>query len=134
MSQTTKDLQNIEKAVVRLRNKLNRVDINYNIQISISSTDPEHVTYAAQLTSPAEGLAPMTFIADSAEEIITQIKVTTKSINQEKVEIAYHKAQIKSCERTILGHEERIKAIENPDPEVEEIKTDKTKEEENTTK
>lgn len=53
--------------------------------------------------------------------------MTTKNIDYEKVEIAYHEAQIKACKRTIQGHEERIDEIKNP-PETEDVeKTDTEK-------
>ena len=136
MTTAKQDLQKIEKAVVKLQNKLKRADINYTVQVSIASVDPTKVTYAAQLTPPADSLAPITFIDhESADSLVAQIKASTKHIDLEKVEVAYHKAQIEACERTKLAHEERIKAIENPEPEEpaeaeEETNTDETNEEE----
>lgn len=136
MSTTREDLQKIEKAIVKLRKKVGRFDINYTVQAAISSVDPTVVVYAAQLTAPADGLAPITFIGDKGlDDLLEQIKLTTKNVDYEAVEIAYHEAQIKACDRTKLGHEERIKAIQNPEPEeVAETNTDETKNEQDTTK
>lgn len=119
---TTKDLRDIEKAVVRLRNKMKRVDMNYTVQVSINSTDPQTVIYASQITSPATGLAPVTFIAKTAEELVKKIKGATKHIDLKQIEIAYHQAQIKSAKRTIEGHEDRIEELSDPaNNEFEEV-------------
>lgn len=117
MPETKKDLQKMERAIVRLRNKQNRSDLDYTVQISISSVDPGIVRFAAQLTAPAQGLQPVTFIGDSAVEITEQIKEYTKTFDDKKIEKAYHAAQIKACNRTIKFHEERIDAIDNPTEE-----------------
>ncbi len=106
-----KDLKKIEKVVVKLVNKLKRSDLDYTVQASINSTDRTVVKYAAQITPPAEGLAPITMISLTSEELIDKIKVATKNIDYEKVEQAYHEAQIQACERTIKGHKERIEEI-----------------------
>lgn len=129
-----KNLKDVERAMNRLRNKIKQPDNDYVVQISISSVDPGVIKYAASMTAPAQGLRPIAFIADNAEELITQIKVFTKEVNYDKIEIAYHKAQIEAGKRTIVGHEERIKDIEEgrgegtPVDEVEET-TDGNEEE-----
>lgn len=110
--ETEQTLKKIEKQLVKLRNKVRRADLEYTVQISVSSADPTVIIYAAQMTAPAKGLAPVTFIAKSADELIAQIKVSTKYMDYDKVEIAYHKAQVDACYRTIQGHEDRIKEIE----------------------
>lgn len=131
MTSAKSDLQKIEKAVVKLRNKLKRPDINYTVQISVNSVDPSKVSWAAQLTPPADSLAPITFIDyTSADSLVEQVKATTKNIDLDKVEIAYHKAQIEACDRTKKAHEERIEAIENPEPEAEEATVEEVQEEE----
>lgn len=107
------DLKNIEKAIVRLRNKIKRVDLDYTVQVSISSVDPTVIMYAAQTTSPAKGLAPITFIEKSPEVLVQKIKAFTKNTDYDAVEEAYHKAQIEACKRTIMGHEERLAEMED---------------------
>lgn len=106
------NLRVIEKYVVKLKKKLNRADIDYSVQASVSSTDPKVVRYAAQLTAPANGLAPITFIALTADELVDKIKLATEAIDYNEVEKAYHQAQIEACERTILGHKDRMAEIE----------------------
>lgn len=118
---TTTDLRNIEKAMVKLRNKMKRIDLDYTVQTSVSSVDPTIVRYAAQLTAPANGLQPLTFIADSADELIEKIKRTVKKIDHKAVEKAYHAAQIEACNRTIKFHEERLADLDKPDEELEKV-------------
>lgn len=118
-TQTVDELQKVEAALVKLRRKMGRADINYTVQVSIASTDPRVVRYAAQMTAPADGLAPVTFIGDSADELVAKIKIAAKNIDYDAIEVAYHEAQIQSCERTIVGHKERIETIKNPPKEAE---------------
>lgn len=132
--ETVQDLRKIERAISKLRNNLKRADLDFTVQVSIASTDPGAVRYAAQMTAPAIGLAPITFIADTADELVEQIKFSTKKIDYAAVEVAFHEAQIQSCERTIVGHRERIEEIKNPPKDEEsEVKGESSVEEENTT-
>lgn len=126
--ETKQELKKIEKKVVKLRNKLGRADLDYLVQVSINSTDPTVVTYAMQITAPANGLAPIAFVTKSAKELIERVELATKEINYEEVEKAYHLAQIKACERTIIGHRERITEIETEDVDVavEEVAVEET--------
>lgn len=117
MATAKEELQKAERAINKLRNKIKRADLDYTVQISISSVDPTKVRYAAQMTPPAQGLAPVTFIKDSAEELIEAIKAATKHIDYEQVEIAYHKAQMEACDRTKQGHQDRINEILKPKKE-----------------
>jgi hypothetical protein len=114
----------VERAIVRLRNKVGRSDLDYTVQVSISSTDPTVLSYAAQMTAPANGLAPVTFIEKTPEELIKKIREATKHINYDEIEKAYHKAQIEACHRTIQGHQDRITELDPPAP-VEEAKEEK---------
>lgn len=121
-----KNLRKAENAMVKLRNNLKRADLDYTVQASVSSVDPSVVRYAAQMTAPANGLAPVTFIADSPEALIEKIKLAQKNIDYEEVEKAYHAAQIEACHRTIEFHKERMERIDNP--ETEPADDDETKE------
>lgn len=130
-SETVQELKKIERAFVKLRNNLRRADIDYTVQVSISSTDPQTVIYAAQMTAPANGLMPVRILAPSADTLIEKIKVATKHIDEKAVEIAYHKAQMEACDRTKAGHQERIDELEKEDveEEVSETQTEETTQE-----
>lgn len=117
VNQTKTDLQKIEKKLVKLRNKMGRKDLEYLVQVSINSTDPTVVRYAVQMTPPAEGLAPITFIGNTVAELVERIEAATKGIDLTEVEKAYHEAQVVACERTIAHHKERLEKLNNPEPE-----------------
>ncbi len=110
---TDKQLRNIEKYVVKLKKKLNRTDLDYTVQTSINSTDPKQTNWAVQITPPAIGLAPITYIAKSPDELVAQLKVSIENIDYTAVEIAWHNAQIEACNRTIEFHTERIQRLES---------------------
>lgn len=117
----TNDLQKIERAMNKLRNKLKRADLDYTVQFSIDSTNPTKVVYAAQMTALAQGLRPATFISHvGVDNLIEQIKGFTKELNWEKLEIAYHQGQIHAATNTIKSHEEAIEEIKNPKEKTEE--------------
>lgn len=112
----TQELRKIYQAMNKFRNNLHRKDLDYTCQISIN-TATKKVAYAVSMTAPANGLAPIMFIADNFADLLAQIKAATKNINYDEVEKAYHKAQILACENTIKGHEERLAELELPKEE-----------------
>ncbi len=127
MASIEKDLRNAEKAIVKLRNKLKKVDMNYTVQVSISSTDPTTVIWQALVTPPANSLAPISFIEKSPGDLIDRIKATTKAVDLEAVDKAYHESQIEACKRTIKGHEEYIQELmesKRPDEESKSVTED----------
>lgn len=124
---TGQELREMERAFAKLRNKLKRADLDYTVQVSINSTDPQTVVYACQMVAPANNLAPIRIIATSASELMAKIKVATENIDLKAVEIAYHKAQIDACDRTKLGHQERLAEIEiEASEETENVETEET--------
>lgn len=107
-------LKKIEVATVKLIKKLpKRPDVDYTVQVSINSTRPKHVDWAVQITPPAQGLAPITLIGSTPESLIERLKEYEGAIDYDLVETAWHNAQIKSAERTIEFHKERIERIKN---------------------
>ena len=116
-----------EKLAIRIKKKLKRNDLDFTVQVSLSSNDPGKIYYATQITPVAEGIAPMTFIAPNGDELIAKLKdALDNKLDPEQVEKAYHESQIHHANRTIKFHEERIKEIEEP----EEEEQAETKEEE----
>lgn len=123
----TEELNKIYRAMAKLKNNLHRADLDYTCQVSIN-TATQKITYAVSMTAPAEGLAPIMFLADTAEDLLTKIKTATKHINYDEVEKAYHRAQIVACENTIKGHEERLQELDLPEEERGEKVKEPTKE------
>lgn len=126
---TAVQLKKMYKAFAKIRNNMNRVDLDFTVQVSINSTDPDTVIYAAQMTAMADGLAPYRIITTDYDKIIEVMKLAAKKIDQRAVEIAYHKEQIAAGKRTIQGHEERLADIESgkADSDFEEVATDEQK-------
>lgn len=111
-----------EKLAIKYKKKVKRNDIDFRIQVSLSSADPGVIYYALQFTSLAEGVAPVTFLKANAEEFIEAIEAQLKIIDDTAVEVAYHEAQIYHAKRNIKFHEERIEEITKGDEDVEEQK------------
>lgn len=105
-------MQKAEKLAMKIKKKARRADIDYSVQVSMSSTDPGVIYYALQLTPLADGLAPMTFIKKTPEDLITAIEAQIDNLDEAYIEKAYHEAQITHAERTIKFHQERIVQIQ----------------------
>lgn len=117
----TNDLQKVERAMNKLKRKVKRADLDYNVQFSVNSVKPAHVVYTAQMTALAVGLRPATFISHvSVEDLIAQIKGFTDNLDWKKMEVAYHNGQISAAEKTIEGHKEAIEEVEKADEVPEE--------------
>lgn len=110
----------VEKLAIRLKKKAKRNDLDFSVQVSLSTADPGQIYYALQLTPVADGVAPMTFIKKSPEELIEAIKAQLDNIDEVAIEKAYHEAQIAHAKRTITFHEERIDEITTKDEEPQE--------------
>lgn len=115
-----KTIYDAEKLAIKFKKKLKRNDVEFNIQISLSSTDPGQIYYALQFTSVADGVAPITFIKKSPEELIAAIEAQLENIDTDQVEKTYHESQINHAERTIKFHKERIEEIDKEKDEPRE--------------
>ena len=106
-------LRKIEVRIFKLIKKLKAGRLDYTVQVSIHSLRPTHVSWAAQITEPADGLAPISFIRDSADELVEAIKDFEKHNDLNSVEIAYHEAQAENARKAIAAHEDAIEKIKN---------------------
>lgn len=125
-----------EKLAIKIKKKAKRNDLDFTVQVSISSNDPKQTYFAAQITPFAEGIAPQTFIAKTGEELINKMQAALDGkVSPSQIERAYHESQIAHAKRTIEFHESNIKTIdETPidgeDSFVDAITEDATKNEE----
>lgn len=114
-------LRKVEKLLVKTKKKIGRFDLDYTVQASINSTKPKAVAYAAQLTPPSPNLAPITFISHTGtEDLMKQVSAFLEDVDQDKVEIAYHEAQIVACNNTIKAHQDMIEKVKNKKQEGDE--------------
>lgn len=113
---TTNDLRRVERAMNKLKRKIKRADLDYNVQFSVNAMKPSAIIYSAQMTPLAVNLRPATFISHvSVDDLVAQIEGFTENLDWDKMEIAYHTGQINSAEHTIEGHKEAIAELENKD-------------------
>lgn len=117
-------LEKHAKKIIRKSLKDNTLD--YTVQFSLSSMDPGNIKYACQITSPAQGIQPITFIFDDYKTLEGALIEATKELNPTKVEIAFHENRISTYKNNIKQHEERMKVITDPnyDPEEDGIPTE----------
>lgn len=110
-------LLTLEKHVKKiLRKSLKDNTLDYTIQFSVSNVDtPGKVKYAAMISSPAKGVQPITFMADSFEELDAILKAGIDGINRKEVEITFHQSRINSYESRIAQHKERMEKLNDPD-------------------
>lgn len=93
----------------------------------MSSLEPGKVKYAALITSPANGIQPITFVHDSYELLEESLKQAAAELNRVEVEKTFHQNRVNSYKNKIDQHEERIKQLEDPNykPEDDEIPMEK---------
>ena len=113
-------MKKAERLAIKIKKKINRNDLDFSVQTSISTADPGQIYYAMQITSVAEGVAPMTFIDKDPVKFIEKIEAQVGNIDEKVIEKAYHEAQIAHAKRTIKFHEERIEEITADDSELQE--------------
>ena len=83
----SKHLKELQKEVVAILKKLRKPGLDYNIQFALDSMRPNMIEYTVWIQPPA----------DPTDDI--------------DVEIAYHGAQIESCEETIAHHKGEIEKL-----------------------
>lgn len=121
-------LQKLEKLAGRvIRKSLKDNTLDYTVQFTISSLEPEKVKYACQISSPASGIQPITFICDSYKELEESLKEAAKELNRVEVEKAFHQNRINTFRNKAEQHEARLKVISAPDynPEDDAIEMEK---------
>lgn len=108
----------MERKLLSAKTKVNRIlkqmgdaTLDWTIQISLNSIEPDKVSYACQIHVPARGVQPLTWICDTWEELMEKLDKAGKEINEDVVEIAFHNAEIARCEKLINYHKEKISEI-----------------------
>lgn len=111
-------LQKTIKKIIRKSLKDNTLD--YTVQISMSSIEPDQVKYAAQISSPAKGVQPITFTFNTFKELQAALEASVDEIDREKVERVFHENMVNSLTNRIEAHKARIKQIDDGEFEVDE--------------
>lgn len=110
--------KSLESRLKTARNKLNKIiknlgrnDIDYTIQVSINSITPTKVNYCAQIESPANGLAPVTWVCESWDALEEQLDLAVEGLDKKAVEIAYYETEVKRAEEKKNFFEEKLKEL-----------------------
>lgn len=107
-----KELKKARILVNKIIKNLKRSDLDYTIQMSISSVHPDKISYCAQIEAPANGLAPITFVKDSWAELEKALVKAEKELDSEAVEKAYYASEIKRAEEKRKFFEEKLMELE----------------------
>ena len=107
-----KELLKARNLVNKIIKKFKRNDLDYTVQLSISSVHPDSIKYCAQIEAPANGLQPITFVKDSYKELIDALELAEKGLNQDEVDKAYYNSQIEASKAKIKYFEDKIKELE----------------------
>ena len=108
----------MEKKFKELRSKVQKIlrniknaNCDWTLQISLNSTEPNKVKYCCMIHIPTEGIAPITWVCDSFEELEQGLDKAVKELNADMVQIAWHQAELKKVENMKKYHEDSIKQI-----------------------
>jgi hypothetical protein len=112
-------LEKLAKKIIRKSLKNNTLD--YTVQISVSSLEPNKVKYSTMISSPASGVQPILFTYDSFALLEAALETAVKSYNPRAIEIAYHENRINTHKAKAEQHEKRKAQLEDPNFEDEDI-------------
>lgn len=113
------ELERLVKKIMRKSLKDNTLD--FTCQITISNLDEGKVKYAAQISSPAKGVQPITFVFDSFNDLKNALESSEKELNKKEIEKVFHQSRINTYKSKIAAHEARLVEMEKETDEDEEI-------------
>lgn len=113
------NLEKLVKKVIRKSLKDNTLD--YTVQVAVSNLEPGKVKYAAMISAPAKGVQPITFVFENYKDIEASLKEAETGIDKKKVELTFHESRINTYESKIEQHKERMKQLNDPEYEDDEI-------------
>lgn len=103
-----KKFNEAKKLVNKILKNIGRADVDWTIQVSMNSVRPEEMAYCCQIEAPANGLQPLTWVCRSWDELIEKLEVSSKGLDADAVQKAWHEAEIKRCESLIKYHQEAL--------------------------
>lgn len=104
------ELEKIVKKIIRKSLKDNTLD--YTVQYTISSLEPGKIKYAAQISSPAKGVEPVTYIYDNYKDLENSLVESVEGLDKRKVEMAFHQSRINTYMNKANAHKERLTQME----------------------
>lgn len=107
-----KELKKATVLVNKIVKNFKRNDLDWTVQLSVSSIHPDKVSYCAQIEAPANGLQPLTWVKGSWKELEDALKLAEKGLNQDEVDKAYYKSEIERAKQKQQFFEEKLKELE----------------------
>ena len=98
----------VQKLVMKILKGLKNNTLDWTFQISTGSIHPEKPSYAVMISSPADGIQPITWVCEDYKELVKQLEIASKHLDVEAVERAWHQSEIERGKRLIKYHEEYL--------------------------
>lgn len=118
---TNENLHELAKLMKKvIRKSLKDQTLDWVVQKTISSMEPDQVKYAAQISSPAAGVQPIIFTFNTFNDLKNALVESQKELNKEQVELTFHQSRINTYENKIQAHKARIVQIESGEIEEED--------------
>jgi hypothetical protein len=132
MNDSNPTLRKALKLLKKIAKKLGKKNLRCVAQISSDSDhDDGFITYSAMISSPDEGVSPITFAAFNRRDFIEKIEDFYKNkCNLDDLDIAYLEGKKIAAENTIKFADEQIERIKNPATEETTTEDEDTSEEE----
>jgi len=106
-----KELKGLRKQVQAILKSLGDSSLDWTIQISLNSIEPDKVKYCCMIHIPTEGVAPITWVCDSLLELQTKLNKAAKDLNPDMVQIAWHQGELKKIDSMKQYHERAIEEL-----------------------
>ncbi|MCM1323275.1 MAG: hypothetical protein NC218_03745 [Acetobacter sp.] len=117
VNQVKQEIKEIEALITKILKKIKKPNLEWRIQFAMDSGHPNMIQYSAYIESPEARVGAFTWIQESYENLVKSMTKFLEDVDEQAVEVAYHKGQIQACEKTIKHHENMIKAILEEDDE-----------------
>lgn len=127
-SESVLELEKLVRKVIRVAFKDNTLD--YNVQISTSSVEPETVKYSFMINGLKKEIQPIAMSYASFAECKAVLEELVKEINPKKVEQMFHQGRINVYNNAILSHQERLAEMDKEDEDDDGIVMEEIKHEE----
>lgn len=106
-----KDIKKLKVKINKILKNMKRSDLDWTIQTSVSSTEPNQLYYSALIASPNQSLQPITWVKKSYEELEEALETSAKVLDDKEVMKAYYKAEIQRAETLIKYYNDKTEAL-----------------------
>lgn len=116
-----KELRKSRKQIVDLLKKIKRGDLDWTIQVSLNSPEPDVIKYSAWIASPERNLfEDIIFSETSFEALWERIKKFSENVNVEEMNIMKYEELKRQKEAEVQRISEYLETLKNPEQKSEE--------------